>query len=160
MKSKEAASMTFAPNTSDHLDWHFGRFGCPSLDMNYFPHPSDLALLCKYQGRASRLLCFCKASSTLLTFIYICCQRITFLSYERLSRPACLNVVTHKFIIRPPRTKLKGPICDPSVNKRVAPPPPTFEIQDWNKIDWQQAYLCHSRKITENIISHLHVVVI
>lgn len=88
------------------------------------PHPSDLAELCKYQQRASCLLCFSKASATSLTFIYICCQRITFLSYERLSRPACLNVVTHKFITRPLGTRLKGPICDPNVNKRVTPHQP------------------------------------
>lgn len=100
---------------------------CPSLDKNHCeiaaspPPSSDLALLCKYQQRASCLLCFSKARATLLTFIYICCQTITFLSYERLSRPACLNVVTHRFIIRPLRTELKGPICDPNVNKRVNP---------------------------------------
>lgn len=95
--------------------------------VHVFPRPSDLALLCKYQLWASCLLYFSKASATLLTFIYICCQRITFLSYERLSRPACLNVVTHKFIIRTPGTRLKGPICDLNVNKRVAPQPSTFK---------------------------------
>lgn len=99
------------------------------------PPSSDLALLCKYQQRASCLLCFSKARATLLTFIFICCQTITFLSYERLSRPACLNVVTHRFIIRPLRTELKGPICDPNVNKRVNP---AADIQhaglEWNRL--------------------------
>lgn len=90
--------------------------------VHVFTHPSDLAPLCKYQRRASCLLCFSKASATSLTFIYIRCQRITFLSYERLSRPACLNVVTHKFIIRAQGTRLKGQICDSNVNKRVVPP--------------------------------------
>lgn len=89
-----------------------------------------LAVLCKYQQRASCLLCCSKASATSLTFIYICCQRITFLSYERLSRPACLNVVTHRFIIRSLGTKLKGPICDSNINNGAAPSPTTFKRQN------------------------------
>lgn len=80
-----------------------------------------LPLLCKYQQRASCLLCCSKASATLLTFIYICCQGITFLSYERRSRPACLNVLTHKFIIRTLGTRLRGPTCDSNGDKGVAP---------------------------------------
>lgn len=84
------------------------------------PHLSNMALLCKYQQWALCMLYFSKASATLLTFIYICFQRITFLSYEWLYRPACLNVVTCKFITGTRGTGLKGPICDPDVNKRVA----------------------------------------
>lgn len=74
--------------------------------------------LCKYQQAASYPLDFSKPSLALLTFIWICCQRITFVSYEKLSRPACSNVVTHGFIIRAPGMRIKGPICDPNVNKR------------------------------------------
>lgn len=126
-------------------------------------HPLDLALLCKYQHQASCLLCFCKASATLLTFIYICCQRITFLSYERLSRPACLNVVTHKFIIRTLGTRLKGPICDPNVNKRAAL---RFKTQDWNllpnRLTTTILMLLKDQftKTTKNIFSHLPLGVI
>lgn len=84
-------------------------------------HPPILPLLCKYQQLASSLLCCSKASAALLTFIYICCQRITFLSYERLPRPACLNVAALKFIIRSPGIRLKGPTCDSNVNKKGKP---------------------------------------
>lgn len=111
-----------------------------------FPHPPDSAMLCKYQQWASCLLCFSKASATLLTFIYISCQRITFLSYERLSRPACLNVVTHKFIIRTLGARLKGQICDPTAYKRVAPhhqhSKHRIGISCHYQIGSQQQYLC------------------
>lgn len=80
-----------------------------------------LPLLSKYQQLASCLLCCSKASAALLTFIYICCLRITFLSYERLPRPACLNVGALKFIIRSPGGRLKGPTCDSNVNKKGKP---------------------------------------
>lgn len=123
------------------LDWHLRRSFCLFLASNSIagqeflweailsaghaprhplPHLSNAALLCKYQQWALCMLYFSKASATLLTFIYICFQRITFLSYERLYRPACLNVVTRKFITRTRGMRFKGPICDPNVNKRVA----------------------------------------
>lgn len=122
-----------------------------------FSRPSDLALLCKYQLWASCLLYFSKASATLLTFIYICCQRITFLSYERLSRPACLNVVTHKFIIRTLGMRLKGPICDPHVNKRVASQPSTFKREDWNTLPPLNKLKTNMfMKITQKNPSHFH----
>lgn len=56
-----------------------------------------------------------------MTFIYICCQRITFLSYERLPGTACSNVSTHWIIIRTLGRSLKGTVCDLSINKEVAP---------------------------------------
>jgi len=112
-------------NTSTWFDRHLRGLSLVSVELmnknyreNIFSLPQTK--LCKYQLAASYLLYFSKASPALLTFIYICCQRITFESYEKLSGPACLNVVTHKFIIRALGTRLKGLICDPNANKRWA----------------------------------------